>query len=195
MTTFVDFVIKSGSPRLTAVKKAKAEYGQDYSPARDFYKQLREAIIDLHENGKEKRYLDSVVQGIENQRKKGPYNLCIAGYKRWLGKKNIQWFEPSNGSWTYNGLTVRVNPELGLLISGKPHNVKLYFKSESPSKRRLETMFCLLESGLPDNPPGVTPAILGIREAKLFRSTRQVSGIETLLKSEAMAFQTIWDEI
>lgn len=45
LTDFVDFVCKSGSAKLTQVKKVK--YRDDYSPATDFYKALREGIIQI----------------------------------------------------------------------------------------------------------------------------------------------------
>ena len=41
-------------------------------------------------------------------------------------------------------MAVRVNPELGISINGHPYSIKLFFKSEKPSKDRLETMFHLL---------------------------------------------------
>jgi len=36
LTTFVDFVIASGTPRLTCVRNAKKQYGEYYQPAFDY---------------------------------------------------------------------------------------------------------------------------------------------------------------
>jgi len=52
LTTFVDFVIKSGTPRITYVRKTKQLYGQGYSPARDFWKPLRDRIVEMHSREK-----------------------------------------------------------------------------------------------------------------------------------------------
>lgn len=79
MTPFVDFVVASGTPKLTAVKKAKAQYQSEYDPATDFYKPLRECIIDAAQqnlNGKET--LDSVRSILVNlsARKSESYQEC-----------------------------------------------------------------------------------------------------------------------
>lgn len=51
LTTFVDFSAATGAARLTSVRKAKAQYAEDYEPAHDFYKGLREAIVERFESG------------------------------------------------------------------------------------------------------------------------------------------------
>ena len=152
MTTFVDFVAaRSGTPKLTAVKQAKAQYQAEYDPATDFYKPLRECIVAAAQqnlNGKET--LDSVRSILINlnARKLDSYQECAAGYKRWRGRKNILWDIdfPSEGSeWTQDRLSIRINPEVGVIINGTPHIVKLYFKSTDLSQFRLETTYYLLK--------------------------------------------------
>ena len=54
MTTFVDFVLATGTKRLTCVKKAKKDYGKKYDPARDFYRLLRDKIMVMHQESKPK---------------------------------------------------------------------------------------------------------------------------------------------
>src|SRR5215813_13886081 len=48
LTYFVDFVLKVGTPKLSGVKELKEHR---YDHLTDFYKPLREAIIDMHEKG------------------------------------------------------------------------------------------------------------------------------------------------
>ena len=63
ITTFVNFVLANGPRRLTEVKRAKALYDADYSPARDFYKPLREIIVAAAQqdlNARDTCRLDSV---------------------------------------------------------------------------------------------------------------------------------------
>ena len=63
MTTFVDFVIASGTPKLAAVMKAKIRYQTGYDPATDFYTPLREWIIAVtHQNLTGTETLDSMVR-------------------------------------------------------------------------------------------------------------------------------------
>ena len=195
MTTFVDFVTKSGTPRLTVLRKAKSEYELEYSPARDFYKALRESIVEMHENQTNIDNLDSVMEGLTDQRKLRPYQECVAGYRKWCGRKEIKWVKSFVAHWTRGHLAVRVNPELGVSIDGKMHFVKLYFKPEKLSKPRIETMFCLLAQSLPNEFSESRVGILEVRRGVLHGPNRNIPDIETLLDGEAAAFQTMWDHV
>ena len=201
MTTFVDFVVANGTPKLTAVKNAKTQYQVAYDPAKDFYKPLRESIIvAAQQNLTSNESLASVrsVLGNLNARKLETYNACIAGYKTWRGRKNIVWrktFSSGSSEWTQGRLVIRVTPELGVSVNGKPHIIKLYFKEDKPSKQLLETMFFLLKQYDRRKNNTVTVGILDIRRGRLYSSTRDFPDIEQLLAGEAAAFQTMWDRV
>ena len=201
MTPFVDFVVASGTRKLTAVKQAKVQYQAAYDPATDFYKPLRECIIDAAQqnlNGKET--LDSVRSILVNlsARKAASYQECGVGYKKWRGRKNVVWdaaFTSEWSEWTQGRLALRVNPELGLLINDIPYIIKLYFKTTELSQFRLETMYHLLKQYDRRKNTTVTVGILDIRRGRLYSSTRDFPDIEQLLAGEAAAFQTIWDRV
>lgn len=195
MTTFVDFVLANGTQRLTVVRKAKTEYGREYSPARDFHKALREAIIDVHQHGRQLAALDGLVNTLRDQRKIDSYQACISSYKSWCGRKKMDWLDGYTAQWTYGDLTVRVNPELSLQVNNVPHAIKLYFKSDKPSKGRFETMFHLLDISMPNAHQGRTPSILDVRRGNLFCPNKRIPGIQTLLEGEAAAFQTMWSQV
>ena len=195
MTTFLDFVLGTGLRRLTIVSNAKAEYGREYSPARDFYKPLREAIADVHSDRKGENVLDKVSLHLIDQRKVSAYRECIEGYKKWWGQKEIGWIGASPAAWRHDQLVIRVNPELRVSISGVPYTVKLYFKSEKPSKHRLETMFHLLLRSHSVDSRRVRSRILDVRRGNLFQPNREIADIEALLVGEATAFQTMWNHM
>ena len=195
MTTFVDFVLANGTQRLTVLRRAKAEYEREYSPARDFYKALRETIIDVHQHGRPLAELDGLLNILEDKRRVDSYAACISSYKSWCGRKKMAWLDGFTAYWAYGDLTVRVNPELSLRVNNVPYAIKLYFKSDKPSKGRLETMFHLLEISIPNEHQGRTPSILDVRRGNLFRPTKEISGIQTLLEGEASAFQTMWSHV
>ena len=195
MTTFLDFVLATGLRRLTIVSNAKAEYGREYSPARDFYKPLREAVADVHLNRKEKGVLDDVAHCLTDERKVAAYRECIRGYKKWWGQKEIEWRGTSPVEWRYGQLVIRVNPELGVSINGLPYAVKLYFKSDKPSKHRLEAMFHLLSTSHSASLPQMKVGILDVRRGNLFQPNRDIVGVKALLAGEATAFQTMWDQV
>ncbi len=195
MTTFVDFVLASGTQRLTVVRRAKADYQTKYDPARDFYRLLREGIVEMHQMQKPRVSLDGIVQNLSDAKKVAPYLECIDAYKRWCGKKQFEWVGAYSIDWKCDDLVVRVNPELGMCINDAPHVITLYFKGESPSKQRLETMFHLLELSLPAELRDATPGILDVRRGNLFKPNRDIPSIGALLMGDALAFQTMWDRV
>lgn len=60
LTDFIDFVNKSGNSKMTKVKQVK--YRNTYHPASDFYKALREEIIETHKINGDKKSLDKLMQ-------------------------------------------------------------------------------------------------------------------------------------
>ena len=67
LTYFVDFVLKVGTPKLSGVKEFKEHR---YDHLTDFYKPLREAIVDMHEKGKPDRSLDDFLATLSDERKR-----------------------------------------------------------------------------------------------------------------------------
>jgi len=61
LTSFVDFVSKAGTPKLTVVKNAKQQLAEGYDPATDFYKAIRDGIIGMHKSGQPKTALDAAM--------------------------------------------------------------------------------------------------------------------------------------
>lgn len=145
LTTFVDFVIRSGTARLTYVRNAKRRYGEEYDPAKDYWRGLRNRIIEMHQKEKERTWLDECMERA-SAKKKVNYAKGVAGYKKWLGRKEIHWVGYEGGVWEAGDLTVRVNPELALRINEEDHIIKMYFKSADLSKAKVETMLYLINS-------------------------------------------------
>jgi hypothetical protein len=195
LTDFVDFVIKSGTPKLTKVREIKKR--GDYEPAFDFWKQLREGIQIFHKNGLAKRNeLDNAVGMVNDPKKMRRYIQALTGYKRFLGRKEITWFDPPSEEWLHEDLIVRLNPELGLNIEGKRFVIKLYFKNESPTKHRLDVVLAMLSMVLgPKAQAGTTMAVLDVSKGKLITPTRTVPDLMVLVRGEAASFLQIWNAI
>ncbi len=195
LTTFVDFVSKSGTTRLTCVRKAKGLYQQEYEPAFDFWKPLRDAIVEMHKHNRPKDTLGNVLAGLTDKNKRNLYPSRIRAYKRWVGRKTIQWAGCDPEIWQHGSLLVRVNPELGVSINGSKYIIKLYFKEECLSKNRVDTMLFLIQSTFSRNHPNATPGILDVPRGKLIRPTRNISDIDALLEGEAAAFIQMWNRV
>jgi len=184
LTTFVDFVLKAGTPKLTVVRNFKNR--PEYDPAIDFYKPLRDEILRMHANGEPKKALDAFL-GIAYAKKRVQYAAVIAGYQKYLGKKVVTWFDPPSDVWTARGITVSVNPELGLQIGGVPYVIKLYFKGDKLAKNRMEIINHLMASTLGDPKKPRTFGVLDMRNAKLHTAATD-PGLAALLQGEAASF-------
>lgn len=191
MTTFVDFVQAGGTARLSAIRKAKDLYQEEYQPPFDFYKQLRERIVEMHKRGEPSSVLDQFLARLTNARKDQRYQDCVTAYKKWLGRKRVEWTGTVSDTWTSGELSVRVNPELGLAVNDRRYAIKLYFKQQPAAKAKLDVMLHLMQTGL-QLKAGTIPAILDVPRGRLVEPTSVKTGLDALLAGEAAAFSTIW---
>lgn len=194
LTDFVDFAIKSGSPKLTKVRQLKSR--PPYKPAHDFWRPLREEIVELHRLGRSKGDLDTFLSRLTDQKKRGNYARCVKGYKKFLGRRQVQWFDPPSSDWRPEGLRIKINPEIGLQIAGDPHVIKLYFKKEKLSKNRVEIIRLLMDRKLTNLAPDDTRfAVLDIPRGKLFAAEAIDGSLAPLLNGEAAALKRMWDQV
>lgn len=194
LTDFIDFVNKSGGAKMTKVRQVK--YRSDYHPASDFYKALREEIIDIHKNNLSKNNLDKLIDKLTDSKKKTNYPISISGYKKFWGKKQIEWFDPPFSHWKVNDLDIKINPELGLEFGGKFYVVKLFLKAEKISKDKLSQILSLMENQLrKETDEEVIFCVLDVKNAKLYENEKGDITFLPLLEGEAKSFETIWNGI
>ena len=195
LTDFVDFVSKSGRPKLTQVQNVK--WRPKYHPQTDFWRPLREAIIDFHKtNQSQKSVLDKALSGITHKPKLTAYPVALAGYKKFLGKKAIQALPEVRSSWSQGNLNVIVNPELSLSIQGTAHVVKLYFKAEPLSMKNAELILLMMADSLGGKvAPGTVMSLLDVQRGKLFSTTGVDVVLKPLLQGEAASFETMWNQL
>lgn len=103
---------------------------------------------------------------LRTRRKLKRYPAAVKAYQKFVGKKHLAWFKPPSALWSYGGLTVRVNPELGLQFDGRKHVVKLYFKEEKPTKQRLNVVLAMMRIAL-NLGEGAVPAVLDVSSYRL----------------------------
>ena len=200
LTDFIGFVNKMGNAKLNHVKSIKDR--PNYEPYMDFYKPLREAILKLHKKGQKKEVLDTVLEGLTDEKKRRCYPELIAGYKKFLGRKKLEWITPPKKDWKIGGVTITVNPEIGLEEKKKNGSsnfyiVKLYFKDDALKKAQADQILTLMEMQLRSkvNEPEIKFAILDIRRSKLHIKQDQELKELPLLKGEANSFATMWNSL
>lgn len=191
LTDFVDIVAASGTPKLTKIRNARSR--GKYDPATDFYKQIREGIVQAHEAGAKRSDLSKYIRAARDSRKQQHFDEIEQGYRKWWGRKTLGWFDPPRKSFTLSNVTVRVNPELGLSINGDPHVIKLSFKAEKLTSRRVELIGHLMSKALPAKRG--TVGVLDVRRAKLFTPNVPAPDLDALLAGEFAYIAAVWDEL
>lgn len=193
LTSFIDFVHKTGTPRITLIRKLKSEYGKDYERVTDFWRLLRNAIIKIHKDELPVSHINHVLQGISNKTKLNNYPSRIDNFKKWRGRKKIKWIGTKKKIWKFDNLTIRVNPELGLNINGENYILKLYFKQKKLSRITSATILHLIDNSSIGSRDNFISGILDLSVGKLITSkNKNENDIEALLRGEASAFTSMW---
>jgi len=194
LTDLVDIVSRSGTPKATKVEQVKRR--PDYEPVFDFYLQLRDAIVDIHQNHGDKRQLTHFIAAVTDAKKVSNYPSAVAGYKKWWGRKQFTWFRPPRATYAQHGIDVIVNPELGLQFDGSRHVIKLYFKQDALSKLRVDVITQLMEMTLRGMcTHGETMSVLDVRKAKLFSFDPGVPGMKPVIDAELAYIATLWPNV
>jgi hypothetical protein len=196
LTQFIDFTVKGSEAKTNMVRKIK--YQEDYHPSFDYWKQLRDGIIKYHEQGLELDFFTSLVEGVD-PKKKTNYIEAIKQYKKFLRNKDVVWFDPGKASWLGNELNVRASSELGLIIDGEPHIIKLYLKgkNEKIDKRTIKTALTLLNTATYEKTYNfnVNRSVLNLQKNKFFTDNTVNADKLIALESEATQFMYIWNKI
>lgn len=194
LTDFVDFVVATGTSKLTKVRQIKRR--PEYNPAFDHWKILRDGIVEFHAVGRgDRAFFDRLLARVTDGAKRTTYQPLVANYKRFLGRKVIT-SQPSNQhvTWSYKTLEVRINPELRLNINGTETIIKLYFKATKPGANKIAVIQLLMKHALP-KAPGAAFCVLDVNNLKPYISADPNDDNLPLLYGEADSFITIWDHI
>lgn len=189
LTYFVDFVLTAGTGKLASIRQMKEGRDERYS---DFYRPVREAIVDMHQKGLDTAVLDDLLATLVDPRERRIFPKVVSGYRKFLRQGKMTWFEPPMRDYPLGPISVRINPELGLLIDGRPHAIKLYFRGDPLSPQRALLVNQLLHGALAQTWPGTVFGVLDVRRARLhpFKARTEVGA---LLQAEAASFSTLFD--
>jgi hypothetical protein len=184
---------RQGSSKLTKVRQIKSR--DEYSPATDFYKALREGIVSNHQNDGQKKDLNDILDAITDNKKIKNYGVAVDGYKKFWGRKSITWFKPPSKHWKTGDLDVNINPEVGLQFDGVDYAIKLYLKNDKLSKDKVDQILTLMKSQLKASTDDVKMALLDVKNSKLFIKNDSDISLLPLLDGEAKSFEAIWKGI
>lgn len=162
------------------------------APFVDFYRPLRETIVGLHIQGDGPQSLDDFVQARPDGRERHVFAKVATGYQKFLARwSNVTWFDPPFREHQLGALTVRVNPEVGLMVDGRPHAIKLYLRGDLITPARIKATIAILSGALGVKWPATVVSVLDVRRARLY-TPRAVSKDTVLqLEGAAAAFDAI----
>jgi len=192
LSDFVDIASKVSTSKTTNISQVKNR--PPYQPAFDYYKPLREHIIEIHQTGSGKNSFLQPSQITNDPKKWNNYRDIINGYLKFWGRKSIQWFDPPRQNWSCNNVNILLNPELGIIINNVPHVIKLYMKADKLSKIRVDISLFLMHQSLPaafNNQP-IIYSILDVRQSNLFIPTAFPQNILYTLQAETAYINAIW---
>jgi hypothetical protein len=194
MTDVVDVFSTAGAPKVTKVSQIKNR--PPYEPAFDFYRPLRTGIASVHSNRQDKSNLDNIIDKA-HVKKIANYREAISGYKKWWGKKQLDWFDPPRSTYSHSGIDVNVNPELGLAVDGDRYIIKLYMKDEPLTKFTTEPSLALMELSLRHLlAPTDTVAVLDVRNGKLHSfGGRNPQRMKPMVDGELAYIATLWPAV
>ena len=181
---FVDYVMATGPDRIPQIR----DIGASDERFDSIYKPIRDAIVDMHRMGLDTRVLDDLVTSAVDPREQRIFPRVVAGYKSFLHgqKRPPVWYEPPARDYPIGSLTVRVAPELGLLLDGRPHAIKLYMRRPPIEPDRAMLLTTLMRAAFGATWPGTIFAVLDVRRRQLHSHVGTSRTVSALLHAEAV---------
>jgi len=190
LTDLVDIVSKAAGPKATKVAQVKNR--DDYQPGTDFYKQFRDGVIAIHKAGGARADLANIMLGVAEKIRVANYPAVIAGYKKWWGNKKPVWFQPPSETFSRDGVDVSINPELGLLINGERHLVKLYLKADKLTKSKADLITGLMEQSLGPKSADTKMCVLDVRSSKIYVGVGTGIAFIPMVEAELAYIAKLW---
>lgn len=198
LTQFVNFATKPPEQQLTEARRIKQQHIDGYDVTPDMYKQFREGVVRMHKQHRDRSYLDEIAARQKEPSRIKHYPPLVAGYKKFLGRKEMEWFDPPVGEWAFEDLRIKVTPELGLTINGQPTVVKLYLnESQTVNKRRAEIIVHLMKLAIPTlaEEDEVSVCVLDVRKGRPFPAGKSDREQTILLRAQARNFVSMYREL
>jgi hypothetical protein len=144
----------------------------------------------------QKADLANLTRGLADAKKAANYPLMSAGYKKWWGRKTLNWFDPPGDTYSSSGIDVAVNPEIGLEINGERHVIKLYLKSDALTKVKADLIATLMHHVLSQSQSSGTEfCVLDVRNGKLFSYSLISRNFKPMVDAELSYMATLWPHV
>lgn len=194
LTQFIHFKASiSTSARISVVRNIKEN---DYSPAVDYWLDLRKAINKFSEGKINIEELNNVVDSV-SLRKKANYRKAIDRFAHFIEKNNVSFFPVNQSFWSYEDLIVSASPKLGMFINNEKFLVKIFYNIKKPeekvTKRNIMPTLSLLNIANKASEQSQQVGLLNLQNGKLL--TPKNSSLDTNLlelQLDAKTFLDYW---
>ncbi|WP_406645778.1 hypothetical protein QEZ52_17585 [Aliisedimentitalea scapharcae] len=105
-----------------------------------------------------------------------------------VAKKNqnaLNWFDPPKGEWSTAEFQLSVNPEMGLIIDGQKHAIKMFINKNKLSRLKAQMGGLLMSKALSIKAPNTKFSIFDIKQKQLHTFAAPSEKLEYLLIGEA----------
>lgn len=166
---FIDFLLAAGTSRVvTAAKQAREARGIPF----DLYRPFKVVAVDVAAGKLQDSALDALVEHQQDRLARKHYPPLVKGMRSFLRRmaRAGATYQAPPAPVSYPlplGYAVSVNPELGFVIDGALHIVKLYCRMEPLDRARVEMSCGVLAASFGRALPSARYAVLAVREGKL----------------------------
>lgn len=198
LLTFGRYVASTGPARATIVgglRRAR-QTGAGFNPHAQFIKALK-ADLQFRTRG-EHGSLAAVADAVA-PRWRPLYSVLRGGAERYLASlgdpARVEPAQIHDALAVIGGLTVRVNPQLGLRYDdGRAEAVRLYFDQQPPDEQLVIATLHLMGRHMAQILPHAAPVLVDLRRGETHRPDPAVRAddVERWLTGEAAAFGAIW---
>ena len=194
MSTFAEFASKTGPSKATVVKNWK--YKPDYSPALDFYKDIRDALPEYCLKRTDENGLEEIIDST-SPKKRDHFKQAVEGFLTWKKSKSGSWRDPPRASWISHGVEIKVAPEIGFRNDdGVVTWVKLYFRSQKLKKYQADIYLEIMANAFDvSRSSDVVVSVLDVKEAREYLASGSRPAINSLLHAEAAYWTVLWSGI
>lgn len=150
VSEFASIAVTTGKPKIRKIVKLANR--DAYAFYKDYYLGIRTAIKHLFIKKRHISYLDEIVKKQKPLTKKVKFGSIVNNFRSWQSGKNIQAYTPPKHFFSYQHTMINCNPELHVMVNGKPKLVKLHFsESEKMTQERANFICHIMKEALEHN--------------------------------------------
>ena len=192
---FTEYVQARGPERSTVVTKQIAQAAAPYHPGKDFYRRFLLAVRQGRAMNLDREVVTRAVEHASAHQTR-VYAELARGWLEVVDQfTNTYLHKQKTGRWRLGDMAVRVTPHLLLEHQdGGIEAVLLYLKQDELAPEVAEVMLWQMRQAGPElhSPDGVSPTVVDVRRAVVYRPTRDDVEFSAWMLSEAAAYRSMW---